>query len=553
MTFCGGSVVLIWAAGASGLFAGTGEAGNPPAPSLSVFTCSNGLEVVVERRPGTRTVFMEIGVRVGSRDEPLALAGMSHLLEHLLFKEGHDPAARRNPAFSALRAVGAEINASTDFELTEYHADVPAGRFLQGWDALVALVTATDFSDDELRRERGVVLGEVALGKTDPLAIMAYSVLRRVFPGDPLGQPVIGFRKTLNRITKADVQQYYRRFYRPANMFVVVVGDVDLGDAVSRVRQTLGVLPAGGPARTAYPAPTQNLGHLYRFRTLVSQSYLIAGSLTGGNEARDAPALELLASILGGGRTSRLHRRFVERDALTDEVLAISFSVSNVGAFGCGLTVERRRTEEARAGLREELVRLTEEPVTAEELDTVKKLLRGALALELETNSGTGGFRARRLFLHQPVSQDTYLAVFDALTADDLMRVARKHWGSGARIETKNAPGDRAQHGAAENSGASPPAKSGSSPADSRSQQGDSGPPPVDSGSKPVESGSNPAESASTPVDSASKPVESGSSSVGSGSKPEEGPGGPVAIEVLPARGFGKVIAALKFLVFRRL
>jgi zinc protease len=437
------------------------------AAHLYRFDCPNGLPVVVEGRPGSRTVYIQIGVRVGSRDEPEGLAGMSHLLEHLLFKEGHGEGARRNPAFSALRAAGGLINASTDFELTEYHADLPADRFEEGWDALVSLVTDTAFDDEDVRRERNVVLQEVALGKTDPMAIAAYSVLRRVFPGDPIAQPVIGFRRTLKKIRKQDLDSYYARYYVPANMYAVVVGDVDPVVAAERVRRSLGSLPGQGRAHPPYPVPAARLKPLYRFRTLVKQSYLLAGALTAGDSAPDAPALEMLARILGGGRTSRLHRRFVEKEALTGEILALSFSVSNVGAFGTGLAVDRKRTDEAREALLEELGRLAREPVPAEELETSLRLLRGGVALMFEMNAGVAAFRSRRLQMGQPVSRDAYLARYETLTPEILLEAARTHWGRPAGADRPDA--------------------------------------------------------------------------------------GLVEIQILPARGFGKVIAALKFLIFRRL
>lgn len=442
-----------------------GEPAGARAEATAALLAPNGLQVLVLPRPGSRTVFVEIGVRVGSRDEPLALAGMSHLLEHLLFKEGHQNAGAtpRNPAFSALRAAGAEINASTDFELTEYHADLPADRFEEGWRALVAMVTATAFDQADVERERGVVLQEVALGKTDPLAIMAYSVLRQVFPGDPLGQPVIGFRKTLRRITAQDLQGYYRRHYVPANMFAVIAGDVDRERATELVLNTLGSdSSARGLAHPVYPKPVLRVERLYRFKTLVSQSYLLAGALTGGEESGDAPALSLLATILGEGKSSRLHRRLVEREALTNELLAVSFNVSNAGAFSVGLAVDPGKADAARAALLEELALLAREPVSQEELATARMKARGRLLRELETNAGSAGFLARRHLLRQPPDPQLYLDELDRLSASELQVIAASTWGE------------------------------------------DSGP-------------------------------------------------GPIEIQVLPARGLGKVVAALKFLFFKRL
>ncbi len=431
------------------------------APGLYTSVCANGLPVVADARPGTRTVFAEIGVRVGSRQDPPGLAGLSHLLEHLLFKEGHGATRVSNPALSALRAAGALVNASTDFELTEYHADLPAGRFDEGWDALVAMVGHADFDEADVERERSVVLQEVALGKTDPLAIVAYSVLRRVYPGNPLGQPIIGRRRSLRSIRRSDLIRHYRRYYTPAGMFAVIVGDVNPTTAIGRACGTLGSEPAAGPPPPPTPPPVPDVTRLYRFRTLTSRSYLLAGALTQGEASPDAPALGLLATILGGGRTSRLYGRLVDREALGDDMLAISFTVSDAGAFGAGTAVDPENAPQARAALLEEMSRLAREAVGTEELQTARRLARGRLALQFETNAGIAAFRARCLLYGRPVDRDTFLARIDGLTPDDLLAAARRTWGE------------------------------------------------------------------TTP--------------------------GPTMIEVLPARGLGKLIAALRFLIFRRI
>ncbi len=433
---------------------------------LYTFTCDNGLPAVVESRPGTGTVFVQIAVRVGSRDEPSPIAGISHLLEHLLFKEGHGPGGGPNPALTALREAGAVINGSTDFELTEFHADLPASRFEQGLEALVSLVGHPVFPEEEIARERDVVLQEIAMGKTEPLAIAAYSVLRRVFPEDPIGQPVIGFRRTLKNVIAEDLERHYRRFYVPPNMFIVIVGDVEPHRAASLVRSTLGSLEAGGARHPPYPEPVPRHEPRYRFRTLVSRSYLLAGALTGGETSEDALALELLSTILGDSRGSRLHRRLVEQEAMTREVMALSFLVSNTGAFASGLAVDPARTERAQAILMEEMTRLVREPVSHDEISAARALHRGRLALRMETNQERAEFRSRCLRTGMPLSRDLLLHRAEALDPKDLLAVARRYWGE-----------DR-----------------------------------------------------------------------GGTASP-----GPIEIQVLPARGFGKVIAALRFLIFRRI
>ncbi len=432
------------------------------AADLRLLECLNGSRAVVDERPGTGTVLIRIAARVGSRDEPLELAGMSHLLEHLLFKEGHDDSARANPAFRGLREAGGVVNAGTDFEMTEYHADLPAERFEEGWKALVTMVTGTRFDEADLKREREVVLREAAMGKTDPMAVVAWSVLREVFPGDPLGQPVIGFRRTLRRVQLDDLTAWHRRHYAPSRLFAVVVGDVGADRAAALVAGTLGALPAREGAPAARPAPAPNRQPLFRFRTLVSQSYLLTAALTGGERSPDARALELLASLLGEGRSSRLHRRLVEREGLSDQIEAITFQVSDVGAFGAGVAVAPDRAESARSALREEMDRLAREPASDDELKIARNLLRGRLARQFETNEGIAEFRTARLLHDQDLSRDAHEREMDRITPESLRTAAARTWGGGEAPE-------------------------------------------------------------------------------------------PTAIEVLPARGFGKVIAALKYLFFRRL
>ncbi len=436
-------------------------------------TCPNGLAVLADHRPGSRTVFARIAVRVGSRDEDPRHAGISHLLEHLLFEEGHDPAGAplrrdRNPAFSALRAVGALVNATTDFEITQYDADLPAARFDEGWEALVGIVTAADFDAVDVARERRIVLQEAALGKTDPLAIAAWSVLGKVFPDDPIGQPVIGTRRSLSRVRHDHLRAHYDRFYRPGNMFAVIVGDVDPDHAVARACGTLGAGEAEPPLPVVRRTPRPRDRDHFTFRTLTRQAYLIAAAITPGERAEEAPAFDLLSTLLGGGRTSRLHRRLVEESAITREIQAIAFQVSDIGAFGCGAAVDPDDADRARAILREEMEALARAPATHDEIRTARRVLEGALARAFDTNAGIAAFRARRMQYGRDPGRDAWRREIAALGPEDLRRIAADAWGG--------------------------PAADPGAPAD-----------------------------------------------------------GIVEIRILPARGFGKVLAALRYLIFRRL
>jgi zinc protease len=396
------------------------------APALYRMTLPNGLVAVIDARPERRTVYCEIGVRVGSRDEPLALAGMSHLLEHLLFKEGETAGAPKNPAFSKIRAAGGDVNAETSFESTRYYCDVHADAFEEGWRGLSNLVRQTAFDAADVETERRVVLQEAALDKNNPVSVAGYSVLGRLFPDDPIGQPVIGFKKSLSRIQVEDATGYYRRYYTPDNAYALVVGGVDPLAAAALVEETLGGWERGDP-RPPLPAPPRPApDRAFLFKTLTHQVYYGTGVLTDGEQAPERPAIDLLARILGGGKSSRLVRRIVESEGLTEDFDVQTYSLSNIGVLAGGGAVDPAKAERFKAILADEIARLAREPVDPSELDLAKGLLRADVVREFESNEGIAGFRGHRLLYRQDVSRDAWAGEVERLGPEDLLAAARK-------------------------------------------------------------------------------------------------------------------------------
>jgi zinc protease len=411
------------------------------APALYKMELPNGFVAVIDSRPGRRTVYCEIGVRVGSRNEDLELAGISHLLEHLLFKEGEGPGARKNPAFSKIRAAGGDVNATTEFERTNYFCDVTSDAFEEGWRGLASMVSATAFDAHDVEVERQVVLQEAALDKNNPVAIAAYSVLKRVFPGDPLSQPILGYRKTLERITYADVKSYYGRFYTPANSYALVVGDVEPERAASLVAETLGGWQGLSHRAEGFAPPPQVApDRVFSFHTLVEQVYYALGVLTPGHAASNHMATELLRRVLGDGKTSRLYRRLVEQEGLTSQFLTGKYDLSNLGIFATGGAVDPDRADRFKAILREEFDRIAREPVTVDELQLARRLFSADVVREFETNDGIASFRSERLLYGLPISRDADIDVAGKLTPQELLAAAQLHFSKEKLREIEVAP-----------------------------------------------------------------------------------------------------------------
>lgn len=410
-------------------------------PALYRMVLTNGLVAVIDSRPGRRTVYCEIGVRVGSRNERLELAGISHLLEHLLFKEGEGPGARKNPAFSKIRAAGGDVNAMTAFERTNYFCDVSADAFEEGWRGLSSMVTATAFDAHDVETERRVVLEEAARDKNNPVAVAAYSVLKDIFPDDPLSQPVLGYRKTLERITLADLKAYFGTFYTPANSYALIVGDVEPGEAAALVSETLEPWRAQHRSFVGFPAPPRVAAErVFSFHTLVEQVYYGLGVLTPGRLSSDHTAMELLRRVLGEGKASRLYRRLVEEEGLTSQFLAEKYDLSNLGIFAVGGAVDPERRDRFRAILREEFARIAVEPVASRELELARRLFHADLVRDFETNDGIAEFRSERLLYGLALSRDEELDAAAKLTPEDLLASARSEFAPDKLREIEVAP-----------------------------------------------------------------------------------------------------------------
>src|SRR6185436_3919063 len=257
-------------------------------------------------------------------------------------------------------------------------------------------------------------------------SVAGYSVLGRLFPDDPMGQPVIGFRKTLSRITVEDATGYYRRYYTPDNAYALVVGGVDPAAAAALVEETLGGWERAEPRPPLPPPPQPAPDREFLFRTLTKQVYYGTGVLTGGEASSDRPAIDLIARILGGGKSSRLVRRIVESEGLTEDFDVQSFDLSNIGVLAGGGAVDPEKAERFKTILADELRRLTREPVETAELGLAKTLLRSDIVRSFESNEGIAAFRGQRLLYRQDVSRDAWQGEIERLGPEEVLAAAKK-------------------------------------------------------------------------------------------------------------------------------
>jgi predicted Zn-dependent peptidase len=386
-----------------------------------------GLRVISEAVPGVRSVAFGVWVGVGSRDETPALAGASHYLEHLLFK-----GTRRRDAMAIaaeLEAVGGELNAFTAKEYTCYYARVLDEDLPLAVDVICDMVTSSLVASRDVDSERGVILEEIAMHDDDPSDAVHDLFAAAVWPGSPLGRPVLGTVDSITAMTRPAIAGYYRRRYRAGNLVIAAAGNVDHTALVRLVRAAFVAVPVDDAAE---PTPPRRGGAAPSFvpaSAVVSrpteQANLVLG--TAGLSRLDERrfALGVLNAALGGGMSSRLFQEVREKRGLAYSVYSFTSHHADTGVVGVYAGCHPQRAREVLDICREQIALAAAHGLDAEELDRGKGQMRGGLVLGLEdTGSRMSRLGKAELVYGELMTVEEILAAIDAVTLDDVHAVA---------------------------------------------------------------------------------------------------------------------------------
>jgi predicted Zn-dependent peptidase len=355
---------------------------------LRITQLSSGLTVATERVPGTLSVATGVWVGVGSRDEPDAVSGVSHFLEHLLFK-GTDTRSAQELSRGVDRR-GGDFNAFTSKEYTAYYCRLPARHAEFGIHLLGDVLTRPALRDDDVQAERQVILEELAMDDDSPDDVAHRTFAARVFEGHALGRDPGGDRAHVQAITPDDVRGFFGQHYRADNMVVTAVGPLEHDELLSLVQAAFVDVALGGerPARKAPGA----LGVGEAIPDDTEQVHIVMG---GRSLARLDPrreALDVVNHVLGGGLSSRLFEEIRERRGLAYAVYSGVSSYADAGVFQMYAGTQPEHADEVQQLLRAEIDKLLADGITDDELDVAKGYLTGAFELGLED---TGARMAR--------------------------------------------------------------------------------------------------------------------------------------------------------------
>jgi len=388
-------------------------------------TLANGLHVRHVLMPAVRSVSLSVFIGVGSRYESADQAGISHFLEHMVFKgTARRPSGRR--ISETMDDVGGLLNASTDKELTTYWAKVSSEYAGLALDVLADMLRFSRLTPTDVRKERDVVLEELHMLVDDPQEWVHVAVDELLYGDQPVGREIAGNAATVGGFTRRHVRQHLETYYGSNNCTVSIAGGIDADDAVALVEGVFGDWPAvSAPPPSAVRSWIP--GGRLAVREYATEQVNLCLAFPGlERENPDRAALELLCLILGGGTSSRLFHALRDRLALAYDVHAYTTHLSDSGSFAVYAGTDPTKVERVIACVTRELERLQERRVTEAELTRAKQCYAGRLWLALEDPQVIAGwFGAQQMLQHRTVSPAEVVALTNAVTGDDVRRVAR--------------------------------------------------------------------------------------------------------------------------------
>ena len=400
---------------------------------MSVFerqTLSNGLRVLTAPLGHAQSVACYIMLAAGSRYEDATNRGIAHFAEHMFFKGTERRPTARDLAMEVDK-IGGEFNAFTSKEYTGYYIRCAGEQRDTALDVLVDMLRNSKFDSSELEREKGVIIEEMNMYADTPRDYVSSVYEELLFGSNPLGWETLGTKETINAATRETFLDYLGHWYTPPRMVVGVSGMVG-DDLLPTLEGLLGDMSGN---RAGAPAPAE-VEHSTEPRVRVhhkdaDQANVCLGVPSYPIEHPDRYALQMLGTVLGTGMSSRLFLEVREQRGLAYYVYAFNSSFSDAGTLFSQAGVDLQRAEEAVEVIAGEFRKLAEEAVPADELEKARALAKGRFVLQTESPNGLIMFGLRREVLEgQAAEPAEVLAGLDAVTADDVLRVAQDVIGS---------------------------------------------------------------------------------------------------------------------------
>lgn len=381
----------------------------------------SGLTVVTEKMPHLESVALGTWIKSGSRNETDAEHGIAHLLEHMAFKGTQRRNARQ--IAEEIENVGGELNAATSTETTSYYARVLKDDVPLAVDILADILTESVFDEEELAREKQVILQEIGAANDTPDDVVFDRFSEIAFAGQTLGRPILGTPDTVMSFTSDEIRGYLSRNYTTDRMFVVAAGAVDHDAFVRQVEERFSGLRTE-PAVPPVFETARYLGGEAREERDLMDAQVLLGFEGRAYHMRDFYCSQILANILGGGMSSRLFQEVREFRGLCYSVYAFHWGFSDTGIFGVHAATGGENLPELVPVIIDEL-RKSSEMINQQEIDRSRAQIRAQLLMGQESPAARAGQIARQMMLYgRPISNQEMMERLEGITTERLTDLA---------------------------------------------------------------------------------------------------------------------------------
>ena len=387
----------------------------------------NGLTVILKEDHSAPVAAVQVWVKTGSANETAEEAGLTHQIEHMIFKG--TPTKNTGEIARTIETSGGRINAYTSFDRTVYYVEIDSARFDTALDVLLDTVQHSLFDAAELKKEKEVVLEEYRRSLDIPENQLSWAMMALCYQKHPYGRPIIGYEKTILSFDREMILKYMDKWYTPRNMVVVAVGDFEAAKALESIKKLVQNFPqrtGAEPSRPVEPAQTELRKTIKNAR--VQQVYLDLCWHIPAITHEDIYALDVLEVILGQGKTSRLYRGLKMEANLVYHVSAGAYALADPSLFSVDATLHPKNLDPVLAAMGKEIFTVTQTPVTPSELSKAKNQASAAFIFAMEDMAG----QAKTLGFFQTMTgdmynADAYLSKIKQVTAEDILRVSQAY------------------------------------------------------------------------------------------------------------------------------
>jgi predicted Zn-dependent peptidase len=384
----------------------------------------NGLVILTDKMSGVRSATLGFFYRVGSRHEPDEMNGITHFIEHCVFK-GSQKRSALDIAIEQDR-LGGNLDAFTTHEETGFVIKVIDDQIERAYDLLADMLMNPCFDESDLENEQRVIIEEMKMNEDSPEEMLSDIFHREFFPGHQLGMSITGTAKTVRTFGQERTRKYHQQTFDPSNLIIAAAGNIEHDRLLDLIKGSPNHSASEIPhPRSAVRIPRAAAPIFIENRSDLEQAHLIIA--TPFVDARDKRryAADLLSNVLGGGTSSRLWQKVREERGLAYSVGASTAMYNDTGFFTVSAATSPEQVEEVLDIVIEELGSLVANGITAEELDLMKDQTRASILLGLEDSASRAGSLAQSEMVHgRQIPVEETLANLDAVTADEIQKIA---------------------------------------------------------------------------------------------------------------------------------